>query len=120
MLRNSTRNVRYRQLLSELSQIGTQESRSQRERERKILLQKVVNLGDKARDAKEILDIFLDGAEDEVLASLKNASTPERLMEIRAYYKACLALQEEFDGLIAKASLKEKTIEDIKKQKGEK
>ncbi len=113
MLRNSTRNSQYRQLRTELAQIGTPV------RQRKDLLQQVVSLGDKAKEAREVVDIFLDGVEDEVLESIKSASTPERLMEIRAYYKACLALQGEFDALIGKAALKEQTMEEMKKRKGE-
>ena len=86
---------------------------------RKNLLQQVVSLGDKAKEAREVIDIFLDGVEDEVLESIKSASTPERLMEIRAYYKACLALQAEFNALIGKAAIKENTMEEMKKRKGE-
>ena len=61
----------------------------------------------------------MDGMEDLVLEAIKNADNPERLMEIRAYYKACLALQGEFDALIGKAALKEQTMEEMKKRKGE-
>ena len=119
MLRNSTRNSQYRQLRTELAQIGTPARQQARDRQRKALLQQVVSLGDKAKKAREVIDIFLDGVEDEVLESIKSASTPERMMEIRAYYKACLALKGEFDALIGKAALKESKIEEMKKRKGE-
>ena len=119
MLRNSTRNSQYRQLRVELVQIGTPVRQQARDRLRKNLLQQVVSLGDKAKEAREVIDIFLDGVEDEVLESIKTASTPERLMEIRAYYKACLALQAEFNALIGKAAIKENTMEEMKKRKGE-
>ena len=79
----------------------------------------MVNLGEKAKAAQEVIDIFLDGVEDEVLESIKNANTPERLMEIRAYYKACLALENEVTNMINKAVNKEKVLEELKKRKGE-
>ena len=121
MLRNSIRNSQYRRLVTDLSmQVGTPFSRQAQERQRKILLQQVVSLGEKVKDAKEILDIFMDGTEDLVLESIKNADSPERLMEIRAYYKACLALEAEFNNMIGRAATKEKVLEDLKKRKGEK
>ena len=80
----------------------------------------VVNLGTKAEGAKEILDIFMDGTEDLVLEAMKNADTPERLTEIRAYYKACLALEKEFDSLIAEALIKQKALDGLNQRKGEK
>ena len=79
----------------------------------------MVNLGSKAKDAKEILDIFMDGMEDLVLEAIKNADSPERLLEIRSYYKACLAIEAEFVGMINKGLSKEKTLEELKKRKGE-
>ena len=120
MLRNSIRNSQYRRLATDLSmQVGTPFSRQAQERQRKILLQQVVNLGDKAKAAKEIIDIFMDGTEDLVLESIRNADSPERLMEIRAYYRACLALEGELTNMIGKAANKEKVLEDLKKRKGE-
>ena len=121
MLRNSIRNSQYRQLATDLKTrpVGLPVSRQAQERQRKILLQQVVSLGDKVKEAKEILDIFMDGTEDLVLESLKNADSPERLMEIRSYYKACLALEAEFTGMINMAMAKDKTLEELKKRKGE-
>ena len=121
MLRNSIRNSQYRRLTTDLSMqpVGTPFSRQAQERQRKILLQQVVNLGEKAKDAKEILDIFMDGMEDLVLEAIKNADNPDRLMEIRAYYKACLALEGELTNMISRAANKEKVLEELKKRKGE-
>ena len=79
----------------------------------------MVNLGEKAKAAKEIVDIFMDGVEDRVLESVKNCNSPERLIEVRAYYKACLALEAEINGMINKASMKENTLDDLKKRKGD-
>ena len=79
----------------------------------------MVNLGEKAKDAKEILDIFMDGMEDLVLEAIKNADNPDRLMEIRAYYKACLAIEGEITNMISRAANKEKVLEELKKRKGE-
>ena len=62
----------------------------------------------------------MDGTEDLVLESLKNADSPERLMEIRAYYKACLALEEQITAMLNDAAVKEKSMEDMKKRKGDK
>ena len=122
MLRSSIRNSRYRQLRAELAQppIGTPFSREAQNRHRKANLVQVVNLGTKAEGAKEILDIFMDGTEDLVLEAMKNADTPERLAEIRAYYKACLALEKEFDSLIAEALIKQKALDGLNQRKGEK
>lgn len=80
----------------------------------------VINLGTKAKDAKEILDIFMDGTDDLVLEAVKNADSPERLAEIRAYYRACLALEREFNGLIAEAIIKQKALDELNQRKGEK
>ena len=119
MLRNSIRNSQFRGLATELAQIGTIASRVDQDRQRKILLQQVVNLGEKAKAAKEILDIFMDGTEDMVLESIKNTNSEEKLMEIRAYYNACLALEAEVTNMINKAVTKEKTLESLNKRKGE-
>lgn len=61
----------------------------------------------------------MDGTEDLVLEAIKNADSPERLMEIRAYYKACLALESEFTGLLNDAAVKEKSMEEMNKRKGD-
>ena len=120
MLRRRTREFAYRQIRTDLAEIGTIEDRTARERLRKINLQKVVNLGEKAKAAKEILDIFMDGVEDTILKSLTTTSDPDKLLQIKMYYKACLMLEKEFTGMIAEASVKEKTLEALNKEKGEK
>lgn len=122
MLRSSIRNSRYRQLRAELAQppIGSPFSREEQNRHRKANLVQVINLGTKAKDAKEILDIFMDGTDDLVLEAVKNADSPERLAEIRAYYRACLALEKEFNGLIAEAIIKQKALDELNQRKGEK
>jgi len=61
----------------------------------------------------------MDGMEDRVLEALRNTNSEEKLMEVRAYYKACLALESEINGMINKAIVKEKTLEELKKRKGE-
>ena len=115
MLRSKVRNQEYRQLRTDLIQIGLSQDREALNRLRKIKLQQIVNLGKKAEDAKEILDIFMDGVEDLVLNTLKNQSNPEMLLQIKMYYKACLMLEKEFDNMITEARIKQKTIEDMKK-----
>lgn len=120
MLRNSIRNSNYRQLRTELAQIRSIEDRKARERYRKIALQKVVNLGDRAKDAKEILDIFMDGVEDDVLKKMAVTNDQMSLLYIKMYYKACLDLEAEFNGMIRQALLKENTLELMNKGKGEK
>ena len=82
-------------------------------------MQKIVNYGNKAKDAKEILDVFMDGVEEIVLKSLAMTSDPEKLLQIKMYYKACLMLEKEFTGMITEASVKEKTLEALNKGKGE-
>ena len=104
---------------TDLTEIGTITDREARNRLRKISLQQVVNLGEKAKYAQEILNIFLDGAEDLVLKSIAATSDPEKLLQIKMYYKACLMLEKEFANLITEAAVKEKTIEQLNKGKGE-
>ncbi len=97
----------------ELAQTGWLEDKRARDQARKIALQKVINLGNKAKDAKEILDIFLDGVADDTLNKLATASNPDNLLYIRMYYKACLELEKEFDKMIKEATAKEKTLENL-------
>lgn len=79
-----------------------------------------MNLGKRAESAKEILDIFMDGIEDLVLDALNTTSDPEKLLQIKMYYKACLMLEKEFSGMMTEALIKQKTLEDMsKKEKGE-
>ena len=120
MLRSRIRNQEYRQLRTELTQIGLSQDREALSRLRKSKLQQIVNLGKKAEDAKEIVDIFMDGVEDLVLNTLKNQSDPETLLQIKMYYKACLMLEKEISNMITEARIKQKTIEEINKGKGEK
>ena len=78
-------------------------------------------MGKRAEDAKEILDIFMDGVEDLVLNTLNTTSDPEKLLQIKMYYKACLMLEKEFSGMITEALIKQKTIDELNnREKGEK
>jgi len=121
VLRKQIRNASYQQLRLELAQAGRYEEKRARDQARKIALQKVINLGARAKDAKEILDIFMDGVADDTLSKLATASNPDNLLYIRMYYKACLDLEKEFDRLIKEAATKENTLEDlVKEKKGEK
>lgn len=79
----------------------------------------VVGLKNKARDAKEIFDIFLDGTEDTILKGLAATSDPEKLLQLKMYYKACLMLEKEFTGMINEALIKQKTLEELQKKKGD-
>ena len=103
----------------DLAEIGTIEDRKARDRARQACLAKVVGFGNKARDAKEIMDIFLDGVEDTVLKGIEATSDPEKLLQLKMYYKACLMLEKEFTGMINEALIKQKTLEDLQKKKGE-
>ena len=121
MLRKQIRNSSYQQLRLELAQAGHYEDKRAREQARKIALQKVINLGNKAKDAKEILDIFLDGVADDTLRQLETATNPDSILYIRMYYKACLELEKEFNSMIKQALAKENTLEGlVKEKKGEK
>ena len=119
MLRRQTRDSGYRQIRMDLAEIGTIEDKAARERARKINLQKIVNMGEKAKAAKEILDIFMDGVENTVLNGLAATSDPEKLLQIKMYYKACLMLEKEFTGMITEALVKSRTLEELNKRKGE-
>lgn len=57
----------------------------------------------------------MDGVEDVVLSSLNATSDPEKLLQIKMYYKACLMLEKEFSNMIAEARIKQKTIDEMKK-----
>ena len=95
------------------------EDRQAKKRAREAALMKVVDFGNKAKEAKEIIDIFLDGVEDLTLKTLNETSDPEALLGIKMYYKACLMLEKEFSTMINEAMIKRKTLEEIKKRKGE-
>lgn len=95
------------------------EDRQAKKRAREAALMKVVDFGNKAKEAKEIIDIFLDGVEDLTLKTLNETSDPEALLGIKMYYKACLMLEKEFSTIINEAMIKRKTLEKIKKRKGE-
>jgi transcription termination factor NusB len=103
----------------ELAQAWSIEDKLARERYRKAALQKVVNLGNRAKDAKEILDIFMDGVEDNILKKMAVTNDTTSLLYLKMYYKACLDLEAEFDGMIKQALLKENTLDVMKKGKGE-
>ena len=80
-------------------------------------MQKVINLGERAKHAKEILDIFMDGVEDDTLKKLEMLNSEESLLYIRMYYKACLDLEKEFDYLIKQAFLAQEKIDSVSKEK---
>ena len=119
MLRKQIRNQAYRQLRKELVEIGTMEDRQAKKRAREAALMKVVDFGNKAKEAKEIVDIFLDGAEDLTLKAINETSDPEKLLQIKMYYKACLMLEKEISTMINEAMIKRKTLEELKNRKGE-
>lgn len=100
-------------------ELGTIQDREARKRLRMENLQKIVNFGEKARNAREIMDIFLDGVEDLVLSTLTVTSDPEKLLQIKMYYQACRQLDKEFDSMLREAAIKQKTLEELKEKKGE-
>lgn len=100
-------------------EIGTMEDRQAKKRAREAALMKVVDFGNKAKEAKEIVDIFLDGAEDLTLKAINETSDPEKLLQIKMYYKACLMLEKEISTMINEAMIKRKTLEELKNRKGE-
>ena len=62
----------------------------------------------------------MDGVEEAVLKKLAVTNDETSLLYIKMYYKACLDLEAEFDGMIKQALLKENTLETMNKGKGEK
>ena len=103
-----------------MAQAGLIEDRKARERARKVSLQQVINLGERAKAAKEILEIFMDGVEDDTLKKLESVNNEESLLYIRMYYKACLDLEKEFEYLIKQAFLAQEKIDGLSNEKGEK
>ena len=105
----------------DLAQAGRYEDKRARDQARKIALQKVINLGEKAKAAKEIFDIFLDGVADDTLSKLATTSDPDNLLYLHTYYKVCLDLEKEFTRLINESATKEKALESLSnEEKGEK
>ncbi len=82
-------------------------------RERIQILSRIVDLGDKAEAVKDVLDVFLDRREDDVLNALRHARNAEETMRVKMYYNACEALASDIKKMIDEALIKQQAINRI-------
>lgn len=92
-------------------------------RDRIAHLRSVAEFGEKARNLREVMDVFVDEVETQVLRDLEDASTAEELLQVQMYYKAVVDFNRFLQAHIAAGNAKEVSlrnmIEKEKKEKGD-
>ncbi len=86
-------------------------------KDRDKYLREIVDLGEKAKDVKEILDYYLDCQEDDILKELVEAQDYNALLNVQMKYKAILALDDKLKGVIHLAKVKLDVISKAKEDK---